>query len=38
MLCDDLDRWGGIEAPEGGDTCVHIAESHCLQQKLTQYW
>ena len=34
MLCDDLEGWeggGGIgrEAPEGGDICIHTADSLC---------
>ena len=32
-LCDDLGRgmgvWGGREAHEGGDICIHLAESCC---------
>ena len=30
MLCDDLEGWDGVEgkAQEGGDTCLHIADSH----------
>ena len=32
MLCDDLDGWdggggGGREVQEGGDICIHIADS-----------
>ena len=32
QLCDDLEEWGGGcglggELPEGGDTCVHTADS-----------
>ena len=29
MLCDDLEGWdgGGREAQEGGDICIHIADS-----------
>ena len=26
MLCDDLE---GREVPEGGDICIHTADSHC---------
>ena len=40
MLCDDLEGWdggGGREAQEEGDICIHIAVSHCVQQKLTQH-
>ena len=36
MLCDDLQRWDGRgvwgwmrQAQEGGDICVHIADSYC---------
>ena len=32
MLCDDLEGWdgeGGREAQEGGDICIHIADSLC---------
>ena len=33
MLCDDLEgcdgEWGGREAQEGGDICIHMADSHC---------
>ena len=35
MLCDDLDGWdgGGREAQEGGDICIHIADSlHCVAE------
>ena len=30
--CDDLERWNrrmGEEAQEGGDTCIHMADSWC---------
>ena len=31
MICDDLDGWdggrAGREAQEGGDICIHIADS-----------
>ena len=27
----------GGEAQEEGDVCIHMADSHCIQQKLTQY-
>ena len=40
VLCDDLEGWdggGGREAQEEGDICIHIAVSHCVQQKLTQH-
>ena len=32
MLCDDLDGWDGEgerEVQEGGDICIHIADSLC---------
>ena len=29
VLCDNLDGWGGREAHEGGDICIHIAGSLC---------
>ena len=29
---------GGREAEEGGDICIFIAESCCLQQKVTQHF
>ena len=31
VLCDDLEGWdgGGREAQEGGDICIHIADSLC---------
>ena len=33
MLRDDLEgwggRWGGREAPEGKDICIHVADSLC---------
>ena len=32
MLCNDLEGWvrgGGREAQDGGDICVHVADSHC---------
>ena len=35
MLCDDLDRQdgGGQEVQEGGDICIHIADSlHCTAE------
>ena len=37
MLCDDLDGWdgvgGGREVQEGGDICIHIADSfHCTAE------
>ena len=28
--------WGGSKAQEGADICILIADSHYLQQKLTQ--
>ena len=31
MLCDDLEGWGGMgggrEGQEGGDICIHMADS-----------
>ena len=34
MLCADLEGWdgvvGGVEVLEGGDKCVHIADSSCI--------
>ena len=40
MLCGNLEGciegWGGKEAPEGGDICIHIADS-CIQHKLAQH-
>ena len=27
MLCDDLEGWGGGQ--EGGDICIHTADSWC---------
>ena len=35
MLCGELDGWdgGGTEVCEGGDMCVHIADSlHCTAE------
>ena len=32
MLCVDLEGWdgvGGMEVLEGGDLCIHIADSLC---------
>ena len=33
MLCGDLEGWGGggggREAHEGGDLCMHVADSLC---------
>jgi len=30
VLCDDLDGWdGGGKAQEGGNICIHMANSHC---------
>ena len=36
VLCDDLEGWmgdGGTEAQEGGDICIHIANSRCCTAK-----
>ena len=31
MLCDNLERWDGVggwkEVQEGGDICIHMADS-----------
>ena len=27
MLCGDLDGWDGRQVQEGGDICIHIADS-----------
>ena len=38
MLCDDLDGWdreGGRGAPEGGDICIHTADSLCSTETNT---
>ena len=40
MLCDDLDSWdgawGGREIQEGGDICIHIADSlNCTAETNT---
>ena len=36
MLCDGLEGWGlassGREAQEGGDMCVHLADSCCTAE------
>ena len=32
--CDHREGWGR-EAPEGGDTCAHIADSLCLTAKAS---
>ena len=43
LLCDDLDswveEWSGREVQEGGDICIHIAESlHCTaENNITLY-
>ena len=38
MLCDDLEGrdvgGGGREAQEGGDICIHIADSCCCTAKI----
>ena len=35
MLCDDLERWDGdgSEAREGGDICMHMANSCCCAEE-----
>ena len=41
MLCDDLDGWegeGGREAQEGGDKCIHIADSLCYTEETNTTW
>ena len=40
MLCDDLKGWdggeGGMEVQEGGDICIHVADSlHCTAETNT---
>ena len=39
MLCDDLEEWngggGGRGAPERGDICTLIADSHCCAETYT---
>ena len=39
MLGDDLGEWDGgrEEVPEGGDTCMRMAESLCCIEKLTPH-
>ena len=38
MLCDDLEGWGGMaggrEGQEGGDICIHTADS-CMEETST---
>ena len=36
MLCDDLEggKGGEREAREGGDMCIHIADSPCCTVKM----
>ena len=37
MLCDDLGGWDGgdeRQAQEGGDICIHIADSHCCTAEI----
>ena len=37
-LLGDLHGVGkGRETPEGGDICMHVADSLCCMQKLTQH-
>ena len=36
MLCHDLEGWdreGGKEAQEGGDICMHMADSLCCTRE-----
>ena len=38
MLCNDLDGWDGVgkEVQEGGDICIHIADSlRCTAESKT---
>ena len=37
LLCDNPDAWDGgrRKAQEGGDTCMHIADSHCTAETNT---
>ena len=38
MTCRGGMGLGGREAQGRGDTCVHIADSHCCTQKLAQHY
>ena len=37
VLCDDLEGWdaGGREVREGGDICIHRADSSCTAETKT---
>ena len=41
MLCDDVERQegrgNGAEAQEGGDLCIHTADSQSCTEKLIQH-
>lgn len=41
MLCDNLEGWDGVggggEAPEGGDTCIPMADSHYTTETNTTF-
>ena len=39
LLCDDLEMvgWGGREVHEGGDLCIHIADTLCCRAETKQY-
>ena len=41
MLCDDLEGWdgrgSGVETQEGGDPCVHMADSQSYTERLIQH-
>ena len=39
--CDDLEGWVGgsrREAHEGGDVCIHIADSLCCTAETNRTW
>ena len=42
MLSEDLRTWrgglgaGGREAQEGGDACIHTADSHCHTTEMNR--
>ena len=40
VFCDDLERWDGgrRELQEGGDICVHIADSLCCITVTNTMW
>lgn len=42
MLCDDPEDWGagggGSKVQEGGDTCVHTADSFIVQNVIKQLY